>query len=53
MGGIAGCSECHAIGAGLTLIIQIKHVYQEKCAPELGLKMCTRAGIGHVYQNQD
>ncbi|KIK04774.1 hypothetical protein K443DRAFT_92450 [Laccaria amethystina LaAM-08-1] len=31
----------------------MKHVYQnwnEKCAAELGLKMCARTGIKHVYQ---
>jgi hypothetical protein len=53
---MAECSECCAIGGNLNLLIQMKHAYQdwnEKCAPELGLKMCSRAGIKHMYQNWD
>jgi hypothetical protein len=50
---MAKCGECCAIGGDLNLLIQMKHVYQnwnEKCAAELGLKMCARTGIKHVYQ---
>ena len=46
------CSKCFAIGAGLHLMMQMKHVYEDwdkKCAPELGLKMCFRTGVKHMH----
>jgi hypothetical protein len=55
-GGMAKHSECCAIGGDLNLLIQMKHVYQdwnEKCAAELGLKMCTRTGIKDAYHSWD
>jgi hypothetical protein len=55
-GDMAEGSECCATSAGLNLMVQIKNIHQdwdEKCAPELGLKMCTKAGFRDVYQNWD
>ena len=42
--GTSECSKCFAMGAGLHLMMQMKHVYQDwdkKCAPDLGLSICT------------
>ena len=50
--GTSECSKCFAMGAGLHLMMQMKHVYQDwdkKCAPDLGLSICTETGIKHVY----
>ena len=54
--GKSECSKCFAIGAGLHLMMQMKHVYQDgdkKCAPDLGLKMCFRTKIKHMDWNWD
>jgi hypothetical protein len=34
-------------------MVQMKEIqdWDEKCAPELGLKMCTKTGFKNVYQN--
>jgi hypothetical protein len=53
-GGMAEGSECCATAAGLNLMVQMKQIHQEcdeKCALELGLRMCTKAGFKNVYQN--
>jgi hypothetical protein len=55
-GGMAEGSECCATAAGVNLMVQMKHIHQdwdEKCGPELGLKMCTKARFKDVYQNWD
>ena len=54
--GTSECSKCFAMGAGLHLMMQMKHVYQDwdkKCAPDLGLNMCFRTGIKHMDWNWD
>ena len=54
--GTSECSKCFAIGAGLNLMMKMKHMYQDwdkTCATELGLKMSSRTGIKHMYWNWD
>jgi hypothetical protein len=40
------CSECHTKEYNFD-------DSDEKCTPGLGLNMCTRTGMKHVYQNWD